>query len=141
MERIKYIDHTADIIVECYDKTLEKTFEAAAEALFNIMLNIKKVEPKIEYKIHIEAFDLEELLLRWLEEFLIIFDSESLVFSDFKIHKIEKNDLWILDAICRGEPFDSIKHEFKTGVKAATYAEMQIKHEKDGWMLHFVLDL
>ncbi len=142
MGEIKYIDHTADIIVECVGESLKDAFETAAKALFNVMLNVNKVESITKVEISIDGFDLEELLLKWLEEFLIIFDSESLVFSKFNVENISENDDgWHLEAICFGESFDPEKHEFKTGVKAATYSEMEIKQENGKWKFHFVLDL
>ena len=142
MGDIKYIDHTADIIVECSGYDLKDAFITAIKALYGIMLNIEKVKPVSSIEIKINAIDLEELLLKWLEEFLILFDSESLVFSKFEILKLENNsNVWYLHAKCWGEQFDPQKHEFKTGVKAATYSEMSIKKQDGQWKFHFVLDL
>ena len=41
----KYLEHTADIGIECTGKNLEETFQDAGKGLFNVMVDIKQVEP------------------------------------------------------------------------------------------------
>ncbi len=138
----RFHEHTADIIVEAWGNTLEEMFEEAAKGVSEVMTDIRKVEPKIKKQIVVTGMDLQNLLLRWLEELLILHDSEGLVFSEFHVKKIEeKNEEYKLEAIVGGEKFDKNKHESRTHVKAITYAQMEIKKEKDAWRAFFTLDI
>ena len=148
MQNIKFFSHTADVEFESYGATLEKAFENAALALFGVMTNIKKVKPKIKKKINIESEDLESLLYDFLEKFLILLDSENMVFSKFDVKKItmnEKSKKFKLKAEAYGEKFDEKRHESKTLVKAITYHGMHIGRKrvasKEMHFVHALLDI
>jgi len=137
----EYLPHTADIIVVGYGKTLEEAFENAAKGVFNIITNVEKVEPKECIRIEDEADDLEQALYKWIDDLLLYFDSEGLVFSKFKV-KIEKEgDKVKLEGEACGERFDPEKHEYGTIVKAMTYAEMEITKVNGCWKVKFVVDI
>lgn len=134
--------HTADIIVVGYGETLEKAFANAAKGVFNIITDIKKVEPKECREVVDEADDLEQALYKWIDDLLLFFDAEGLVFSEFevKLEKTEDGKYKIVGKAC-GERFDPQKHEYGTIVKAMTYAEMEIKKLDGCWMVKFVVDI
>ncbi len=137
-----YEEHTADIIIIAWGPTLEKAFEKAGEAITAIMTDPSKIEEKTTVKVKVEGFDLENLLLRWIEEILFYFDSEGLLFKTYKVTEIKKeDDTYILEAELKGEKFDPAKHESWTHVKAATYAQMSIRKEDGVWKLKFVVDI
>ena len=142
MRRWEHYEHTADIGIRGYGRTLEEAFENVAMALFDVMVNVKKVEPKEVREIEVEGEDLYALLYNFLEELLILHDTEGLVFSDFdvKIEKTEKG--YKLKAKAYGEPLDYEKHEPKEEVKAITYHDMKIEQLEDGtWIAQLVPDL
>ncbi len=135
--------HTADVLVIAHGRSLEEAFEQAALGVYEVMTDTKKVEPRIEKHVEVEGFDLENLLYRWIEELLIITDSEGLVFSRFRVERIEKRgeEEYYLVARAWGEPFDPDKHEHRTIVKAMTYAMMEIRRENNCWHVQFVVDI
>ncbi len=140
-KEFEYLPHTADIIVVGYGKTLEEAFANAAKGVFNIITDVKKVEPKECREIEDEADDLEQALYKWIDDLLLFFDAEGMVFSKFEV-KLDKTDgkYKIRGKAC-GEKFDPQKHEYGTIVKAMTYAEMEIKKIDDCWMVKFVVDI
>jgi SHS2 domain-containing protein len=135
--------HTADVLVVARGRSLEEAFEQAAVGVYEIMTDTSKVEPRIRKPVEVEGFDLENLLYRWIEELLIITDSEGLVFSKFKVERITKvgEENYYLKAVAWGEPFNPEKHEHRTIVKAMTYAMMSIQRENGCWRLQFVVDI
>lgn len=140
MKKFEYFDHTADVGIKAYGKSLEEAFENSALAVFEIMTDTSKVEPKEKREVHIDGIDLYNLLYRWIESLLVYYDSELLVFSKFKV-KIDENNL-TLDGEAFGEKFDPSRHEGRTYVKAMTYHEMEIKKHEDGsYELTFVVDI
>ena len=139
----EYEEHTADVIIKAYGKTLEETIANAAKAVFNIITDISKVEPRECRKVSEEGMDLYQAIVRWLESFLVMFDSEGLVFSDFRVDRIEKlEDGGVrISGVGCGEPFDPEKHEEGTIVKAITYHEMKLEKTDGLWVLRFAVDI
>ncbi|WP_042699898.1 archease [Thermococcus sp. PK] len=141
MKRWEHYEHTADIGIRGYGDTLEEAFEAVAIALFDVMVNVEKVEKKEVREVEVEGEDLYSLLYNFLEELLILHDTEGLVFRDFEV-KIEKTEEgYKLKAKAYGEKL-SEKHEPKEEVKAITYHDMEIKQLPNGeWMAQLVPDI
>jgi len=139
----RFLEHTADVLVEVWGSKLEELFEEAAKAMFEIITDTSKVSPLMCRKIETEGFDLENALYRWLEELLIIHDSENFVFSKFKVYELEKleEERYVIRGEACGEQFNIDKHEPRTVVKAVTYAQMQIKRENNIWKATIVFDI
>ncbi len=135
--------HTADVLVVAKGRSLEEAFEQAALAVYEVMTDTGKVEPRVERRVEVEGFDLENLLYRWIEELLILTDSEGLVFSRFRVEAIERRgeEDYVLRGRAWGEPFDPGKHEHRTIVKAMTYAMMEIRRVNGCWRVQFVVDI
>ena len=138
-----YEDHTADVQARCWGKSLEEAFNQTAYSLMaTITPNLKKISAKVEKKIRIEAEDKEALLFDFLSELLYIFDVEELVFNNIKVQIIkESEDLYVLNALLRGEKFDKSKHEIGVEVKAITYSFMEITESKNKVEISIVFDI
>jgi len=140
-KEFEYLPHTADVIVVGYGKSLEEAFANAAKGVFNIITDIKKVEPKECREVVDEADDLEQALYKWIDDLLLYFDAEGMVFSEFSVKLEKDNDkIKIVGKAC-GEKFNPEKHEHGTIVKAMTYAEMEIEKVNDYWRVKFVVDI
>ncbi len=135
------LSHTADVLVRAWGDTLEEAFSYAAMGMFEVMTDISKVEPVQEKELSVKGFDLKNLLYNWLEELIILFDVEQLLVSQAKVIEIVKGEDLLLRAIVKGEKYDPNKHESKVLVKAATYHMMEIKKEKNRYVLQFVVDI
>ena len=120
--RYEMLEHTADILVRCFGKTMEECFENAAYALFDQMVDIGKVEGREKFTFVTEADDLGSKLYSFLSELLFIMDSESSVMSSFAVRF--DGDKVICDAF--GEPLDLAKHRPGTEIKAIAYHMMDI---------------
>jgi SHS2 domain-containing protein len=138
-----FMDHTADVQVECFGRTLEQAFEQAAYSLMTIISpNLKLIEQKIKRDIHIEAEDKEALLFDFLSEFLYIFDVDGLIFSKINVTFVKKkNDQFELSASIMGEVFKRSKHKIGTEVKAITYSFMEIEENKEQVKIKVVFDI
>jgi len=135
-------EHTADVLVRAYGRSLEEAFANAARGVFEVITDTSKVEPRVCKHVRVEGIDLENALYRWVEEFLFYFDAEGLVFSRFRVHRIEKTDGgYVVEGEGCGEAFDPERHEYRTIVKAVTYAQMCIRRLDGLWMVQFVVDI
>jgi len=139
MKKFEFLDiTTADVAFEAYGKNLNELFSNSALAMFEVMIDTEKVEPKIEKEVKVDGNDLESLMFNWLNEFLVFFGAENLVFSKFEVKVDEKN--LKLEAKCLGERVNLEKHEIKAEVKAATYHKMEIK-KNEFWKARIILDI
>ncbi|AHC50972.1 archease [Sulfolobus acidocaldarius SUSAZ] len=139
MTRFEFFDHTADIGIIAYGRSLEEAFESAALAVFEVMTDTSKIEYKVEVEIEEIGSDLENLLYKWIESLLVYYDSDLLLFGKFKVN-IDLNTM-TLKGKAYGEKFNPEKHERRTVVKAMTYHEMLISQNDGTYILRFVVDI
>lgn len=138
----KFLEHTADVYVEAWGKTLEEAFEQSALAMFEVITDTKTVEPNDKREVTVTAEDEYLLLYEWLEELLFLYDTENLVFSEFKVEiSGDEDEGYTLSGLAKGEVFNREKHEPRTEVKAITLNMMEIIKSKDLVKVRFVLDI
>jgi SHS2 domain-containing protein len=137
-KRFELLDHTADTGIIIHADSLPSLFEIAGEALFHIITDLKKVRRRIERKIEIRGEPLERLMVDWLGELLYLHDTENLLFKGFKVESLGEDGL---KARVKGEPFQEGVHVIKTGVKAVTYHQIEVRRENQGWRAKVILDL
>jgi len=142
-KQFEFLEHTADLYIAAYGKSLKEAFENAAYAMFEGMTDLNKVQPKSEDTVEVEGYDEQALLYNWLEELLVKFDIKGNLYSRFKIASIEKTSAGFkLKAKIWGEPLNLEKHLSKVGVKAVTYHQMEIKKDAKGAVtVKFILDI
>jgi SHS2 domain-containing protein len=138
VRKFEYLDHTGDMGIRVFGKTLPDLFHHAAEALFHVITDPETIQPKETRKITLQANDLEELLIDWLNEFIYLFETQGLLFRDFQVHALDERSL---QASARGEPYDEIRHPIQTTVKSATHHQLHIRREKGLWKAQIILDL
>lgn len=138
MKRFEILDHTADIGLIIYGEDLKGLFENAGEGLFYIITDIKRVRKKKERRVEIGGESLERLMVDWLSELLYLHDVENLLFSAFDVEFVGEEGL---RARVKGETFKEDRHIIKTGVKAVTYHQIQVKKEDKVWKAQIIFDL
>jgi SHS2 domain-containing protein len=138
MKRFEILDHTADIGLIVYGEGLQSLFEHAGEAFFHLITDLRKVRQRIEKRIKIEGESLERLMVDWLNELLYLHEVESLLFKGFYVESVGENGL---TARVKGEPFQEGVHVIKTGVKAVTHHQIDVRKENDHWRAQIILDL
>ena len=122
------IDHTADVGVKAYGKTLSEAFENVAKAMFEIITDNSEIESVGQYDIHLEAQDLEQLLVDWLSEILFLNSAKNLVFGFFKVEIDEKKNR--LSAHVFGEKYSISKHKIGIEIKAVTYHMLEVRNKR-----------
>ena len=128
MKTYELIDHTADVGLKAYGKTLSEAFENAAKGMFDIITDSSEIESIGQYDIELEAPNLEQLLVDWLSELLYLNTSRNQVFGFFKVNLDEKNNK--LTAKIFGEKFTLSKHKIGSEIKAVTYHILEVKKKK-----------
>jgi SHS2 domain-containing protein len=126
MKQYELINHTADVGVKAYGKTVAQAFEHAAKAMFDIITDSSVVSPVGQYDITLEAPDLELLLVDWLSKLLFLNGAKNLVFGKFEV-TIQGTSL---RAHVYGEQYDTKKHKMGEEIKAATYHMLEVHQIK-----------
>jgi SHS2 domain-containing protein len=134
------IDHTADVGIRVEGASLEELFQAAAEATFDLMVESRRSYiPSIEVPISIEAPNADQLMVRWLQELLFIFDTRRLVLSKFYIDDIDATHL---EGTAVGMKYDSTRHHQRLEIKAVTYHRLKVERTGEGrWRAEVIFDI
>jgi len=153
MEKYIFLPHTADVKFQAFGGSIEEAFTNAALATAHVIFDPSKVETKVRKEINVESEDKQALLYDFLEQFIILLDSEGFLLHEVKELSIEEGEIsqrgaevaktsskLKLKAVVVGDN-DIDKYEPETHVKAVTYQEMFIKKEKDRFIIQVVLDL
>lgn len=138
----KFLAHTADIKISALGKTLADAFKSSALALKETILDFEEIsiKAKIRKKISITGEDREDLLYKFLEEFIYLIDADNFILA--KILKIKINEEksgFSLTAEVLGDRASSYK--FSNKVKAVTFNEMKIQRKKKDFSITFILDV
>jgi SHS2 domain-containing protein len=138
VKNYEFIEHTADIGIRVKGDDLKGLFINAALAMFEIIAEKQKTEStrQVKAKIEQEADNLEELFINWLNELLSLSATKELIFSEFKIDKLDENSL---KAIVTGN--DIKNYKVNTEIKAATYHQLKIQESESGWQAEVIFDV
>eukprot|EP00036_Acanthoecidae_sp_10tr_P000894 CAMPEP_0182934972 /NCGR_PEP_ID=MMETSP0105_2-20130417/37209_1 /TAXON_ID=81532 ORGANISM="Acanthoeca-like sp., Strain 10tr" /NCGR_SAMPLE_ID=MMETSP0105_2 /ASSEMBLY_ACC=CAM_ASM_000205 /LENGTH=225 /DNA_ID=CAMNT_0025073907 /DNA_START=138 /DNA_END=815 /DNA_ORIENTATION=- len=139
----EYLDHTADIQLHSWGRTLQESLEQVVVAMFGYMTELDKVveDPAHTTEVEVDGHDLDSLLFALLDEFLFQFVTEpfvackrvKIVEFDQKAFKIKAQGF--------GEVFDLAKHEQGTEIKAITYSNMQIHSDRAKNDIYVIVDI
>ena len=128
MKRFRLIEHTADIGLTAYGRSLAEAFANAAYGLFSIIAELKTVKEIESRHLELNEDDAEALLFEWLNRLIYLFDVEMLLFKRFEIRDFDGRGF---KATCYGEKYDPSRHQLKIGVKAATYHMLKVDRERN----------
>ena len=134
----RILDHTGDIGIRVWGKTLPILFSHAGWAMFDLITFAKRIKPEKDREISVTAPDREALLVAWLGELLYTFETQNMVFSKFEIYKFSDT---CLEARIWGEPFQETRHLLKLQIKAVTYHQLRIWQERGLWKAEVIFDI
>jgi SHS2 domain-containing protein len=166
IKKFEFLEHTADVKIRVYGRSIEKVFENSAYAIRRVIIKNKRIkeDKKIlsnknkinkknansknkekneikKRKINVFGKDSLTILYNFLEEIIYLVDAENFVVK--KIDKIELKkikDNFLIVSLIEGEDFS--KYKLTNNIKAITYNEMKINKKGDNsFFCEFVLDL
>jgi len=138
MKKFRFIDHTGDLAIEVFGKNLTDLFRNLGEAFTEIITDPKTVRARESRHISLKADQIEDLLVRWLNELIFLFDTQGFLFKGFDVTLTEYGSL---KATGEGEPYDENRHSIKTTVKGATYHQLELIQDDGMWKGRVILDL
>lgn len=134
----EYLDHTADVQIHSWGKTLGEAFGAAVVGMFGYMVELEEIDGDLEISVVAEGHDLHSLLYNFMDECLYIFHTEHFVMKQLVLQKVDTIQFKVT-AVAKGGIFDISRHSQGTEVKAITYSNMQIVTEDEEKVETFVI--
>jgi SHS2 domain-containing protein len=132
------LDHTADIGVEVYGRTLPELFENCARALFDHLADTRAVQERKTVAVAVAAPDLETLLVTFLNELLHTAEEGGLVLKSCSVTKLEEQQV---TAEAHGEPFDPARHQRLAEIKTTTYHQLKVMQQNGTWTTPVIFDV
>ena len=141
MKRYEYLDHTGDLGIRAYGKTLEELFTNAAQGLFESIADLDTIDAVTQIEIEVSAESLEDLMVAWLDELNFRHEVEEVFFRRVEIREISEAPCRLV-AVAYGEPVDFAKHVVYTEIKSITYHQLIVEQTPEGrWMAQVIFDL
>lgn len=140
METVKYeqVEHTADIALRIYGKSLEDLFRHGAEGLFEQIGTCSERENSVSRKMFLQAASLEDLFHDWLAELNFLHQLHHEIYYDFKIQLADQKTL---DAEVSGTGIDPNQDSIELEIKAVTYHHLEVKETEQGWQAFVIFDI
>jgi SHS2 domain-containing protein len=132
----EWLEHTADIRVRIYGKTLEELFADALKAMTEILAPTDR-EPKQadQRPISIQASDVTSLVIDFLNAVLLETTLRKTAYRQVTFHALAETGL---RALLSGFRFESLGRD----IKAVTYHEANVHKNQNGdWETQIVFDL
>ncbi len=134
----QHYSHLADMGIRGIGPTKEQAFCQAALALTAIITDLQMVEPKEVVEISCEEQDDELLFVCWLNALIYEMATRCMLFSKFEVNIASHR----LSGKAWGEKIDVKKHSPTVEVKAATYADLKVRQNKNGsWLVQCIVDV
>lgn len=133
------LDHTADIGLRAYGKTLEETFLNMALGMISLIVPGKGcVLSREERRVEAGAASLEGLLVAWLSEFVYLIDAERFLPAEIELphvarevsSEVSSDDglvRWTISGAVRGERVDPARHGMELEIKGVSYHLLKIE--------------
>jgi protein archease len=131
-------DHTADVGIHAFGRTLPELFIHAAQGMESLVVAPEQVRESVSREIAVEGHDIVSLLIAWLNELIFLFDTEYLLFSTFEINAFTETSL---RGSASGEPYDAQRHELSSAIKAVTWHEAAVEPTSDGYKARIIFDI
>ncbi len=140
MKEFEYLEHTADLKFRSYGNSLSECFINCAKAFTHSLVDLDSIEKDKKRELKVEGDELDLLLHDFLSELLFLFETETLLFSEYDIEVVGDGG-FILKATVWGEVYDPGRHMLKTEIKAVTLHDLYVKKIKGRWVAQVLCDI
>src|SRR5207248_5600195 len=104
-------EHTADVGLHAWGRTLSELFVHVAQGMESLMVAPEQVRVRVRREIVATGHDEVSLLIAWLNELIVLFDTEYLLLRDFAIDVITQTRV---QGRAYGEPYDMQRQDRKS---------------------------
>ncbi|MFP4172152.1 MAG: archease [Candidatus Hydrogenedentota bacterium] len=131
-----FVDHTADVMADCWGRGFPALLMAAADVLYETALEERRRDRGHVQTVELNAKGCEDMLVRWLQELLFLLEAEQFVGVSFSFQEAGPERL-----AASVEGYHHAPEERGPEIKAATYHGLEVRREGDLYKARIVLDL
>ena len=132
----------ADVAFEAWGETREELFVSSAAALLRTMVDEPgEVALRQELTLRMEHEELDLLLFSFLQELVFLKDARQLLLHAATMRIDEREGIFHLEAVVRGEEIAPLRHRLLVDVKAVTLHRFQVVFGDNAWRATVVLDV
>ena len=127
------LEHTADIGLQVYGRTLPELFIHSALGLVSLAVETEppiRETPVEHLPLSVRGSDLEQLLVNWLSEILYFMDADGWWFSEFRVFLFDGD---VLEGEGLGYRRPLAERTRAIAVKAVTYHQISVREIAGGW--------
>ncbi len=128
------VEHTADVALRVWGRSLEDLFCNAARGMFAQMADLTQTAPTVRREITLEADDEEALLVAWLNELLYLREVNREVYVRFNVR-------FPRPGAVHGTAEGAHCAKIARPIKAATYHDLRIARTDSGYEATIVFDV
>jgi len=137
MKKYEQLDISGDAGLRIWGKDLEELLINAAEGLGDLITDPSAIKETEKREVVVSSERNEDLLVKWLNELIFLFDTYGFVGKRFEVSLKTDN----LKATVSGGIFNVGINEGRLLVKAATYHGLSLKQDNKGWKAVVVFDI
>jgi SHS2 domain-containing protein len=132
----RFLEHTADVQVELDAADFPGLLEAGTEALYALTLRERRNSVGESETVFVTGDSREDILVRWLQELIFLLDTKGFVATAFAL---EENGSRAVAGVLEG--YRCGPDERAEEVKSATYHEIEVRRQEDGFIARVIFDL
>ncbi len=132
----RFLEHTADVRVECEADTFHGLLEEAARALYATALSRMEKGTTVERRFGVREQNREERLIRFLVELIFLLDTDRFVGVNFTFEPLD-NDAFSI----RAQGYLCMEDDRAMEIKSATYHDLEVEESETGWAARIVFDV
>ena len=132
----KYIDHTADLGIRVYGKTLDDLFINIGKAIFETQIS-GRVAIKKKITIELSSESIEDLFIDWCRELLYHFSVHGFIPQKYQVSIRDTS----LTAQLTGDIFDQNQHTVRMEIKNPTYHNFSLKKTRARYRATIIFDV
>jgi len=137
MKKYEQLDISGDVGLRIWGDNLEELFTHAAEGESELITDLSGIKETEEKDVVIGSERNEDLLVKWLNELIFLFDAYGFIGKSFDVSL--KNDT--LRANISGGIYNPAANESRLLVKAATYHGLSLKKDNSHWEAVVIFDI
>ena len=150
MKKYEQIDISGDVGLRVFGESLEMLFQNAAAGIYDLITDVSPVTETGEKEITLSAENHEDLLVRWLNELVFLYDTYGFTGKKVIVHiengnssPRDKNTMSpiVLKAVISGGIFDPDINEQRLLIKAATYHNLTVGKIDSRWEATVIFDI
>jgi SHS2 domain-containing protein len=142
------LEHTADIAIEVYGKTLSELFQNALTAFYSILFALDDLSslPKgqDEFQMKLKEDDLETLLHTFLSELNYLFTVKYTILypvQELTIQSSKKDEITLELKARTVSPVPQALKEQAMEIKAVTLHQLKVRQEANQFTAHIIFDI